>query len=1030
MVSTNYKIFMSTQPGTRWIRLILLAVLFSSARTLWAGDNLRLISARSADIAASAGGTGHSDLPVVSADGRYVAFVSTADNLVLNPYPVPVLGSGWHSLQVFVCDRTTGVTTLVSADPSGAPGKGDSFPAAVSTNGQFVLFESAAGGLVSGDNNNQTDVFLRDVLNQNTVLISVNSNGLAGNGFAHNASMTPDARVIAFSSAATDLVSADTNDIPDVFVRDRIAVTTTLASVGAQSTGSTRLPSVSETPRISADGRFVSYYSSATNLLFNSVMPGQVFVRDLLLGTTACASSNAPGLFQSVFGTKNFIACDQRISADGSHVIFEACTNPVGRPGTIVGGLVLRYNSQTGSTDLIATNAAVPSQPYEDIDALDISPDGRYTAFVAITNSGATRICLWDAQSATTTLVSQNLSGGVTASDACLWPKVDASGRYVAFFATAANLTTNVVSGYNCYLRDVQNGVTTLLNADDTGIGSGVYISTSPAMSDDGRVVAFVAGDSSLVPADNNAAPDVFVRDVTTNAVTLVSAHATGQADISSGLRSGFSTFGISSNAQFVTFTSEAALAATDTNGLRDVYCRDVVNATNLLVSVNTNGVAGSGFSSEPAVDASGRYVVFSSSATDLVLGDTNQSADVFIRDLTAGTTTLVSKDAKGSGEGRADSSAPKVSADARYVLYYSLANNLTAGTFSGQNLFLRDRQLGTNYALTFSGAGAATMTPDGQRVAYVDTSTAKVYVWNTASGKRIYTNSMGTFTTPFISPDGGSVAWFDTRLKIANLVLNTSNTVASGSLPFQLGASFSADGRFLAYSLNVTNVSDSNGLADIYLYDALHPTNILISHSYNSTKAPNSTSLSPAISPDGRFIAYYSVATNVVPVDLNQVPDLFLYDRSNAATLLITASAGSNHTANNRSKPAIFSADGKNLAFFSWASDLVPGDFNQGSDIFLFSLPGSTSTGTTNVGSAGPISMFQMFQPPKPGQAPAFSWAAEAGSFYSLQYKDDLADPVWHDFTGTITIQGNAGLGYDQAPSPTQRFYRVLSGN
>ncbi len=90
-----------------------------------------------------------------------------------------------------------------------------------------------------------------------------------------------------------------------------------------------------------------------------------------------------------------------------------------------------------------------------------------------------------------------------------------------------------------------------------------------------------------------------------------------------------------------------------------------------------------------------GQYVVFFSSATDLVSGDTSKSVDVFIRDMASGTTTLVSKNFGGTSEGSADSLSPLVSADARYVLYYSLANNLTTGTFAGKNLFLRDLQPG-----------------------------------------------------------------------------------------------------------------------------------------------------------------------------------------------------------------------------------------------------------------------------------------------------------------------------------------------
>jgi len=1029
---------MNSHEGTKWIWSLFLAAWFSSAGAAWGVGHLQLVSARDSTIAAPAGGTGNSDLPIISADGRYVVFASVADNLVSNPYAGPVSALRPRSLQVFVRDRVTGTTSLISANLAGAPGSGDSFPAAISTNGQFVLFESAASDLVNGDNNGLTDVFLRDLVNQNTTLVSVNTNGLAGNGISHNAVMTPDARFIAFSSAASDLVASDTNGIPDVFVRDSLAGSTKLASVRACSVGWSILPSTSESPDITPDGRFVSFYTSATNLIPGSTVPGQVFVRDLSLNTTTWASSNASSLFQSAFGSTNEVACNQRISADGNYVAFEACTNPPNyNSNTSACALILRFNLQTGTTDLVSTNATAPAIQFEDINTLDITPDGRYITFIAATNfdstTSATCINLWDAQSAATTLISQNLNGGVSASDAGIWPRLDSTGRYVVFFAAATNLTTNSVSGYNCYLRDVQAGTTILVNADTNGTGSGVNILTPPEICNDGHLVAFVCGDGNLVPNDDNAATDVFVRDVLTNATELVSQHDPAQADVSTGFSSGFSTVSVSSNGLFVAFTSEGSLVGTDTNNLRDVYLRNVVNETNILVSVNTNGVAATGFSSEPSTDATGRYVLFSSSATDLISGDSNNSFDVFIRDLSAGTTTLVSKNATGSGEGNADSSSPLVSADARYVLFFSLANNLTAGTFSGNNLYLRDQTLGTNYALTFSGAGSASMTPDGRRIAFTVTSfpNSKLYVWDKPTAKLIYTNTGSYKSITSISPDGNWVVWFDPQVKMASLVSNSLTVVSSGSASSRFGARFSGDGRFLVYSVNVTNALDTNAVADIYLYDVQSGTNTLISRRYNSALAPNGASESPVISSDGRFIAYRSFASNNVITDLNEAPDLLLYDRSNALTMLITASSAGNRTANDQSQPPVFSADGKTLVFSGWASDLLPHDFNLGSDVFLLTLAGSSGTGGTNGSDGGDlVSGLQMFQSPNAYTVPAFSWTAQPGFFYHVQFKDDLSDPVWHDFSGSTTVMGNVGQAYDLTPAVSQRFYRVISGN
>lgn len=868
------------------------------------------------------------------------------------------------------------------------------------------------------------------------MLVSVNTNGLTGNGVSHNAAMTPDAHFIAFSSAASDLVPSDTNGIPDVFVRDCLANTTELASVGALSTGSIYLPSTSESPDISSDGSLVAFYTTATNLLPGQTTAGHVFVRNQPAATTVWVSSNAPNLFLSAYGTTNAISCSQRISADGKYVAFEACTNHSAFiSSTNAAGIILRYALETGVTDLVATNATVPSVQFEDINMLDVTPDGRYVAFVTTTNTSpslATCVNLWDGQSGATSLISQNLTGGVSANDACLWPRMDSSGRYVAFLAAASDLTTNSVSGYNCYLRDTQAGTTTLVNVDTNGIGAGVNSLTPPAICGDGHLVAFVCSDGNLVANDDNSVMDVFARDCITNTTELVSRRNPAQPDGSTGFSSGFSTFSVSSNGLFVAFTSEGSFVANDTNNMRDVYLADILNQTNILISVNTNGVAANCIASEPSIDATGRYVAFSSLATDLIPNDTNNSFDVFVRDSVAGTTTLASQNADGSGEGNADSYTPTVSASGRYVLFYSLANNLAAGTFSGGNLFLRDTQLSTNYALTLSGAGSAFMTPDGGRVAFVDGGASKLYVWDTSSAERIYTNNLAsTAAVPSLSADGNLVAWFDGWLKVANLTSNTVAIISRGLASTRAGAHFSGDGRFLTYAINTINATDINALADVYVYDFQSGASNLISRGFNSVMAASGTSDSPAISSDGRFIAYRSLASNNVVTDLNGVPDLMLYDRSNAVTLLITASVAGNRTANNRSMAPAFSADGKNLVFSSWASDLQPHDFNQGSDVFVLPLPGSSITGQTNANTGmNWVSGLQMFQPPNQSAVPAFSWPAQSGVFYLIQFKDDLSDPVWHDLNGSASVSGNLGTAYDLNAAPDQRFYRVMAGN
>ena len=149
--------------------------------------------------------------PIISPDGRYVLFASLANNLVplATTSPLPVLFP--LKLNVFLRDRTNQTTTLVSGNLAGTGGgNGDSLPTGLSSNGQYVLFESSAGDLVAGDTNNAADVFLRDLNAGTNLLVSVNTNGRTGNGASRGSVMTPDGRYVAFVSEASDLVAGDT----------------------------------------------------------------------------------------------------------------------------------------------------------------------------------------------------------------------------------------------------------------------------------------------------------------------------------------------------------------------------------------------------------------------------------------------------------------------------------------------------------------------------------------------------------------------------------------------------------------------------------------------------------------------------------------------------------------------------------------------------------------------------------------------------------------------------------------------------
>jgi hypothetical protein len=493
------------------------------------------ISVASGTFAPPAGGSGDSSAAILSPDGRYVLFASLANNLTLSSNGIPIPTLLPPRMNVFLRDRTNQTTALVSIDIAGTDGGNrDSWPSAISSNGQFALFEGTSTNLVINDpaGPNQTNqVFLRDVVNRVTTLISASTNGVAGNDVCRSSVMTPDGRYIAFVSAASNLTSGDTNGIPDVFLCDTQADTTTLVSVGAQNTPGISIANSSELPAVSTNGRYVAFYSTATNLVAGVTNIGEIYLRDMVGGTTTWVSSNAHPVMYSLQGTSNTLCCNFSLSDDGQYVAYEATAltnwSYFGTPtynnvsSSLLGGVILRYSLATGLTDVVNTNAlGVLSGSELNTRNIDMTPDGRFVAFVANIGSsfGQTCVEVWDSQSNTTTLASGNASGVVPATSLCYWPDMDPTGRYVAFLANASNLTPNSpASGFGLFLRDMQAATTTWIDMPAAGASSPESLMTFPRLSTNGNLVAFESLGEGLVANDSNHVYNVFVRNVSAN---------------------------------------------------------------------------------------------------------------------------------------------------------------------------------------------------------------------------------------------------------------------------------------------------------------------------------------------------------------------------------------------------------------------------------------------------------------------------------------------------------------------------------
>jgi Tol biopolymer transport system component len=905
------------------------------------------ISVRNPSVPLTTGGDGDSIAPFIGPDGRYVVFSSVANDLTPG-------GNGQVVLNIYLRDRTAATTTLVSPNLNGTGGGNDnSVLPQVSTNGQLVVFQSDASDLVSNDINNVTDIFLRNVTAGTTTLVSVAPDGTPGNGPSTEPVMTPDGRNVAFLSSATNLTSGiGTNSLLDLFVRDVVLGTNCLISTGVTNGGN-----VTITP----DGRYVAFFSTATNLASGvpATSQGEVYLWDRLASTTTWASTNAAALALAYLGQSNAPSYHHpRLSDNGRYLAFKAGGTTNAPPGSGV-ALVLLYDSVTATTTVINTNAMGMQIGLDDNYGPEITPDGEFVAYVQHEgnfNSNYCSVHVWDSQGAVDTLVSDPGSNGVITTTSTQ-PVLSAAGWFVAFLSNAKNLVDDpVLSGFHIYLRNYVEGSLQLVDEDLSGTGSTDQQFSSFSLSRYARYVAFDSPDGNLVSGDNNQALDVFVRDLFLSAAEMDSKR--NAAVISqTGDRLCESQVSVSTNGQWVAFASAADdLVSNDTNNEPDVFVRDLLAGTTTLVSAGADGgPAWDGPSVSPVISGQGRYVVFISAATNLVAGQgLTTSANVFRRDLQTATTVLVSVSTNGIDAANSDCSSPVVSRDGRYVAFLSGAGNLVPGVSLVTSLgfygtFLCDLNSGTITALT-NGASVVSSLPysifppsmsaNGRYVAYssyTGGSQSQLRIWDDQLGADIdvYTNSFNV-SNAVLNANGTRVLYAMTQNAVRVDDVMTGTNVFTFNYPVMRWSpdGFSADGRYVAF---VARTNDASG-TNIYLCDLQTQTITLVDSNFAPIISGGGYADLPVISGDGRFVVYRSYATGIVPGDFSPVPNLYRYDRLIGTNVTLTAGQIGLSPFLWDSRPAV-NGNGGTIAFLSSGSGLVSVDLNRAPDAFAYAI-------------------------------------------------------------------------------------------
>jgi len=745
--------------------------------------------------------------------------------------------------------------------------------------------------------------------------------------------ISADGRFVVFSSSSGQVVSGqiDNNADDDVFLYDRNSNTTELIS-HAYSSNVTASNGASNQATISADGRYVVFISSGTNLIAGMTVPfpntDNIFLFDTVTKTTNLVTHqyDSPNMGQT------FGALDLRISANGQTVVFssESVNLVIGVPPQYAGAPrskvihAYAYDTPSSKVSLIDHKFGVASSPGSQGAYVNgISADGRFAVIASSSNDltasiiekNVSNIFRYDCLTGENLLITKSaITGKIGGNDHSDYPSISADGKSIAFVSEATNLITNFAGPQGqVYVTDAESGKVNVVShvpgIPSLGANDGFY-NTSPIISANGQLIAYQSRATDLIDGFVNANGsdffnyDVFLYDRLTDSNVLVSHKAA--SNITTGNTGGAGLEALSDDGRIVIFSGfstdlvEGFIDNTgSTNG--SLFAFDRLTGINKLIShrFDQPNVTGNAYCQIGDVTADGMTVVFTTPASDIMSGlvDANGADDVYIRDIVTDNTVLASRrfgDPSLSPGG--DSTWVQQSADGRYVVYTSLATNIVAGQIdlpNTQDVFLFDRQ--TNSTILVSHAfGAAATTAN--------------------AGVPVETGS----AIPVISADGRYVAYTSYATNLIDGFVDGNGSGVPGSVLY-------------------TGV-------DVYLFDRITGLNTLVS---NKAGTPNSGgdgtsgTFNPygdyliAINGDGRYVVYYSTAGDLVDgfIDNNGTStgnvnaDVYVFDRTTGLNTLVSHAAGSPvGSGNDGSYAPSINGDGRFITYWSYSYTLVNG--------------------------------------------------------------------------------------------------------
>jgi hypothetical protein len=817
---------------------------------------LRIIS-RAASVGGVLGAIGNdvSFDPVISADGRFIAFASYANNLTANDSNA--------SEDIFLVDRVDDVIRNLTAD-----GNNDSLRPSISQDGAVVAFSSLANNLVPGDSNNVLDIFMLDLASTIRSRVSVGAAGLQANGRSDVASLSRDGRWLAFESAATNLVAAGATGASgqvNIYLRDVSTASNQLVSVAS---GGIAANARSQRAQLSGDGGMLAFSSLASNLVTNDNNAREdvfVFTRtNTAISRVSVSSAGIEG---------DNISNQPRISSDGRYVVFETAAANLA-PGDSNGRTdIYRHDRQTASTTRMSVTSNGAQALTGSSTQAAVNSDGSLIVFKTAAREfaadhpliGTGEIYLRDVTNARTEGLSArriNGSGVGFSADAEITP----DGRFVVFTSGANNLLAGPSNiGRDVYLRNTHTGAMELISVAIGGAPANDD-SNNAAISDDGRFVAFESVASNLVPGDSNNVSDIFLRDRSLGSTVLIS----GAAGVPGNARS--SNPDISGDGNTVVFDSFATSLSAGEIGNLHVLSFNRFSNVMRIVNITPAGGQSNGQSSKPQVSRDGSIVVFESGATNLVTTPVGVAQIYRATGALAGGVELVSSTAVGVAANTQCFNA-SLSADGTRVAFETSASNLDTRASGSRQVYLRNFNANTGSRLISERSGVvgngdsklAVLSPDGSQLAF-----------ESAANNLVASDSNGVGDVFVLDLNTASL---QPSLLSANAQGVPGNGASSGKALSAVGTAV-----FDSVASNVV-FGDANGERDVFL--ALTPQSNtatrteILSDTPDPSLANQSYSVSVRVSPS---------AGNIDITGLVQVSD----DRGEACTAVLTGAGTS----------------------------------------------------------------------------------------------------------------------------------------